>query len=208
MGLAATTPLATSVERSKLEAVARLAEDGGWPLASGAGRVFEAAGAILGVSPENRYEGEAAARLEALAAPEWGRVEPWPEVAVGDGDSGPVLPSTQLLTEVARRAASGEKAATVAAGFHATFCGLAAEITYRATGAAPGVVALGGGCLVNRLLGGRLAEELEAAGFEVLLPRNVPPGDGGLSYGQAVVAAVAAARGVEPHQINVETLKR
>ena len=200
MGLAASTPLATLVEREKLEAVARLAEDGAWPLASGAGRVFEAAGAILGVAPENRYEGEAAARLEALAAPEWERVEPWPEVAVADGDSGPVLPSTQLLTEVAGRAASGEKAATVAAGFHATFCRLAAEITYRATGAAPGVVALGGGCLVNRLLGGRLADELEAAGYEVLLPCNVPPGDGGLSYGQAVVAAVAAARGVQPLQ--------
>jgi hydrogenase maturation protein HypF len=63
------------------------------------------------------------------------------------------------------------------------------------------VVALGGGCLVNRLLSDRLAGELENRGFEVLLPHNVPPGDGGLSYGQAAIAAVAATRSVLPRQV-------
>jgi hydrogenase maturation protein HypF len=67
-----------------------------------------------------------------------------------------------------------------------------------------GVVALGGGCLVNRILSTRLAEELEDLGFEVLLPRNVPPGDGGLSYGQAVMGAVAAERGLKPRQADIE----
>ena len=63
-------------------------------------------------------------------------------------------------------------------------------------------MALGGGCVVNRILSTGLAENLEELGFEVLLPRNVPPGDGGLSYGQAVLAAVATARGVVPTQIS------
>jgi hydrogenase maturation protein HypF len=102
---------------------------------------------------------------------------------------------------VAKRAAGGESPAIVAAAFHATFCRLAAEITGRLGLPRGAVVALGGGCLVNRLLSDRLAEELEAQGFEVLLPRNVPPGDGGLSYGQAAIAAVAAARGVQPRQV-------
>jgi hydrogenase maturation protein HypF len=70
------------------------------------------------------------------------------------------------------------------------------------------VVALGGGCLVNRLLSDRLAEELEIRGFEVLLPHNVPPGDGGLSYGQASIAAVAAARSVQPRQIDEKSSER
>jgi hydrogenase maturation protein HypF len=83
---------------------------------------------------------------------------------------------------------------------------LAVELTTRV--AEPGVVALGGGCLVNRILGDRLVEELEAAGFEVLLPKDVPPGDGGLSYGQATIAAVATARGVQPTQIFDEPLER
>jgi hydrogenase maturation protein HypF len=89
----------------------------------------------------------------------------------------------------------------VAAGFHTTFCRLAVKLTTRVSDSDRGVVALGGGCLVNRILGDRLVEELETEGFEVLLPRDVPPGDGGLSYGQATIAAVAAARGVQPRQV-------
>ncbi len=206
--LIAATPMAAQVEVDRLETMARLVEQPGWPRASGAGRVFEAAGALLGVGLVNRWEGEAAARLEALAAPEWGRVEPWSEVEVVDGDSGPVLPSALLLAKVAERAASGESPAIVAAAFHATFCHVAAEITGRLGLPRGAVVALGGGCLVNRLLSDRLAEELEIRGFEVLLPRNVPPGDGGLSYGQAAIAAVAAATGEQPRQVDGETLER
>jgi hydrogenase maturation protein HypF len=87
----------------------------------------------------------------------------------------------------------------VAAGFHATFCRLAVELTDAVRGDI-GVVALGGGCAVNRILCAQLSEGLEDLGLEVLLPRNVPPGDGGLSYGQAAIAAVASARGVKPTQ--------
>jgi hydrogenase maturation protein HypF len=206
--LIASTPMTAQMAIDRLETMARLVEQPGWPRASGAGRVFEAAGALLGVGLVNRWEGEAAARLEALAAPEWGRAEPWPEVEVVDGDSGPVLPSALLLANVAERAASGESPAIVAAGFHATFCHLAAEITGRLGLPRGAVVALGGGCLVNRLLSDRLAEELEIRGFEVLLPRNVPPGDGGLSYGQASIAAVAAARSVQPRQIDEKSSER
>jgi hydrogenase maturation protein HypF len=206
--LIASTPMAAQIEVDRIKTMARLVEQPGWPQASGAGRVFEAAGALLGVGLVNRWEGEAAARLEALAAPEWGRAKPWPEVEVVDGDSGPVLPSALLLAEVAKRAAGGESPAIVAAAFHATFCRLAAEITGRLGLPRGAVVALGGGCMVNRLLSDRLAEELEIRGFEVLLPHNVPPGDGGLSYGQAAIAAVAAAKGVLPRQVDVETFER
>jgi len=90
----------------------------------------------------------------------------------------------------------------VASGFHATFCHLAADLTVKVSGGEGRVVALGGGCAVNRILSSGLAGALEELGFDVLLPRNVPPGDGGLSYGQAVIGAVAAARGVEPRQVD------
>jgi hydrogenase maturation protein HypF len=105
-----------------------------------------------------------------------------------------------LLLEVARRVAGGEAPEAVAAGFHATFCRLASDLTARIADGERGVVAIGGGCAVNRILRTGLAENLEELGFEVLLPMNVPPGDGGLSYGQAAVAAVAAARGTKPTQ--------
>ena len=195
------TPLAKQVDRDRLSTVGRLAADGSWPRASGAGRVFEAAGALLGVGEVNRWEGEAAARLEALAGPSRRRTEPWPEIILADSTGGPVLPSSELLAAVARRVREGEDAASIAAGFHITFCRLAVELTSRVAGSERGVVALSGGCLINRILAEGLVEGLEALGFEVLLPKNVPPGDGGLSYGQAAIAAVAAARGVEPRQV-------
>lgn len=200
--LLAATPLAEQVERDRLDAVARLAAKSSWPTASGAGRIFEAAGAILGVGPENRWEGEAAARLEALASNSWAARERWPEVALTNGESVPTLPSAELLAATARRVASGEESAQVAAGFHVTFCRLAAEITASLEIPRGAAIALGGGCMVNRIVGSLLVDDLENLGFEVLLPRDVPPGDGGLSYGQAAVAAVGEARGVKPKQKN------
>jgi hydrogenase maturation protein HypF len=201
------TPLAEQVDRDRLATVGRLTAEGSWPRASGAGRVFEAAGALLGVGEVNRWEGEAAARLEALAGPNWRQAEPWPEINLVDMAGRPVLPSQELLVAVARRVVEGEDPAMVAAGFHTTFCRLAVKLTTRVSDSDRGVVALGGGCLVNRILGDRLVEELETEGFEVLLPRDVPPGDGGLSYGQATIAAVAAARGVQPQQIVGDSLE-
>ena len=191
------TPMAGLVDREKLGNVARLAATGDWPRASGAGRVFEAAGALLGLTSVNRWEGEAAALLEAAVG---GRanVPPWPDIRVMEDASVPVFPSSCLLAEVARRIACGEDRATVAAGFHATFCRLVADITLRvSTGGLP-VVGLSGGCLVNRVLGAGLEAQLGPSGMTVLQPKNLPPGDGGLSYGQAVIASVATARGVLP----------
>ena len=85
----------------------------------------------------------------------------------------------------------------MASGFHATFCRLAARLTRAVAPAECRTVALGGGCLVNRLLRAGLGAALEREGFAPLLPRAVPAGDGGLAYGQAVLAAVALADGLD-----------
>ncbi len=186
------TPLGELVSASRRDDVARLAV-GSWPQATGAGRLFEAAAAILGLSTVNTFEGEAAARLEATAATV-APAEPWAEVAVVAGAHGPVLPSRAILATAARRVAAGEHRAAVAAGVHATFAALAAEITAEVTAPRSGVVAIGGGCMVNRLLLTGLCSRLEAVGLRVLTACRLPPGDGGLSYGQAVLAAVGEAR--------------
>jgi hydrogenase maturation protein HypF len=197
--LIAAAPLAEQVEEATLQTSIRLAADPSWPRASGAGRVFEAAGALLGVGEVNRWEGEAAARLEALASRAEGAAEPWAEPSIGVVNGRPCVPTASLLSEVARRVADGESLSSIAAGFHATFCRLAVELTDLVRGDIS-VVALGGGCAVNRILCAELSRGLEDLGLEVLLPTKVPPGDGGLSYGQAVIAAVAAARGLKPTQ--------
>ena len=51
------------------------------------------------------------------------------------------------------------------------------------------VVALSGGCFQNRRLTEQAAARLREAGFQVLLHRQVPPNDGGISLGQVAVAA-------------------
>jgi hydrogenase maturation protein HypF len=86
----------------------------------------------------------------------------------------------------------------VAAGCHTTFCRLAVDLTCRVASDRTAPIALGGGCLINRLILSGLTTGLEARGFEVLVPRLLPPGDGGLAYGQAVLGAVSLARDVRP----------
>jgi hydrogenase maturation protein HypF len=55
-------------------------------------------------------------------------------------------------------------------------------------------VALTGGCFQNRLLTERASQRLREAGFDVLLHRQVPPNDGGISLGQIAVAAARIAK--------------
>ena len=203
-------PIARLVPHDELATVARLAAGSTWPLASGAGRLFEAAGAMFGLVAANSYEGEAAARCEALAAGFSAAAEPWPELEVAvDGPRPPTgaalsparaaalpeLPGGALLLAAAHRLLAGKTPTAVAAGFHATFCRLAARLARRVIPRRVSEVAVGGGCLVNRLLRRGLAAELAAAGFEPLLPFDAPPGDGGIAYGQAVLASVGLARG-------------
>lgn len=135
-------------------------------------------------------------RLEALAA-SGPPAAPWPEASLPAEPKAPSLPSASLLRWAAERLAAGESRQSVASGFHSTFCALAAELLVRVAPARTGEVALGGGCLANRLLRQGLSEALSLNGFEPLLPVSVPPGDGGLAYGQTVLASVALASGFQ-----------
>jgi hydrogenase maturation protein HypF len=194
-------PFAVMVDSDHLDQVARLATSPHWPRASGAGRLFEAAGAVFGLVIRNDWEGEAAARLEALAASAGETVASWNEVGIRFDSGFPMLPSSALLRAAAARLIDGEAPAKVAAGFHSTFNHLVVEITRQVVQVKGGEVALGGGCMVNRLLLTGLDRGLAAHGFGVLIPRNLPPGDGGLAYGQAVLGAVALARNVKPKML-------
>lgn len=192
-------PLATTVDPVELATIAELSRSPLWPQASGAGRLFEAAGALLGLATRNDWEGEAAARLESLAASFEGPPDDWSNIRLSEK---PVVPSATLVAEAAHRIVGGEPAAAVAAAFHRCFCRLAIELTDRLGSRDAMTVALGGGCMVNRLLLGGLVAGLSDRGFDVLVPRQTPPGDGGLAYGQSVLGAVALARGVGPELVS------
>ncbi len=193
-------PLTHQVDQKILTTVTTLASSDTWPMTSGAGRIFEACGAMLGLSLENHWEGEAAARLES-AAYSVGPAPSWPEV---HQDSSTVFPSSQLLRAAARRFVDGEDPASVAAGFHATFAAIAAEMTRLLLARRRLTVALAGGCFVNRLLRSGICKQLEDHGFNALLSQNVPPGDGGIAYGQTVLASVILGRSLDSERLSVE----
>lgn len=192
-------PLAALVPAPRLAVLVQLARAGRWPLAHGAGRLFEAAAALCGLLVCNDHEGEGAALLEvaasSLAADEAERTRPWPEVlALAQGV---VVPHRALLLATATRLLAGESVPRVAFGLHRTLvaCWLAVVARVVPAGAP---LAAGGGCLVNRLLRAELQRGLAAAGRVFLPATDVPPGDGGLAYGQTIVATAALQRSTEP----------
>lgn len=200
-------PMAKGISKSRLELVEKLAlaSDSSWPMASGAGRLFEAAGAMFGLIGRNEYEGEAALRFEALAASSQQVPVIWEDMRPHIAGSRTVLPSAQLLAAAARRLISRQPPAIVAADFHQTFCYALATLARRNLPSDVRTIALGGGCCINRLLRQGLRAQLEAHGFECLIATEIPPGDGGLSFGQAVVGSVALARNTKPTQIGIES---
>ncbi len=178
-------PLAELIDPSSLAAVRRLSSSTNqWPMASGAGRIFEAMGALLGLVKRNGWEGEAAARLESLATTA-DEAPPWPELDTEDPKDFPA----RVLGAAARRVLDGESRSSVARGFHETIASLAARVALRLRETPDIPVVLGGGCFVNRLLLTSTVHRIRAAGARVLWPQQLPPGDGGISFGQAAWTA-------------------
>ena len=182
------------VNEKEARVLARMMERGiNAPLTSSLGRLFDAVAALVLSRREVDYEAQAAIELEGIAVDEPDD-EPGYAMELVGGDwvrREPVqISAAPLWRELVRDLQAGVSKARIAARFHA---GVAAGFVRAAVLArtATGVnrVALTGGCMHNRRLARLLRAKLEAEGFEVFQHRRVSPGDGGLSYGQVVVAA-------------------
>jgi hydrogenase maturation protein HypF len=165
------------------------------PVTSSAGRLFDAVAAILGVRDEINYEGQAAVELEQLADPaERGayRAAITTDGAPGEGAAGgPLLiAGRDLVRAVADDLAAGTSTNVIAARFHNGVAGLitqACVLLRERHGLSD--VALSGGVFQNLLLLHAAVGKLEQHGFRVLVHSRVPCNDGGISLGQAVIAA-------------------
>lgn len=146
---------------------------------SSLGRLFDAAAALLGVRAVQDYEGQAAMELEALVDK---------PVALGGGftlENG-VLSFAPLLKHLALSRPERHVGASL---FHGTLIeGFAALARYGATATGLNAIVLGGGCLMNRVLAEGLSASLARSNLTALLARRLPANDGGLSFGQAVLA--------------------
>jgi hydrogenase maturation protein HypF len=163
------------------------------PLTSSAGRLFDAAAALLGVRDAINYEGQAAVELEQLAGEEAGA---YPAGIDGGVEAGVPfqIRGSDLLHAVIEDRTARVPAPVIAARFHHGVAALIeAGCLLMRERYDLGTVALSGGVFQNLLLLNATVARLEARGFRVLLHSRVPCNDGGISLGQAVVAASRAA---------------
>ncbi len=179
-------PLFGAVPPAEIALVRRMIAVGfNAPRAHGAGRLFDAAGALILGRLQSGYEGQVAMALEGAADPaERGR-HPLP---VQDRTSPWQLDWRPLVRGLVEDLLAGRGPAVAAARFHESLALGAVELVRRAAsshGRLP--VVLTGGCFQNARLAERIRGEL-CGDFEVLLHGQVPPGDGGIALGQALVA--------------------
>ncbi len=157
------------------------------PRASSAGRLFDAAAALLGLAPDRlSHEGEAAMALEAIAA---GEAAPY-AFAIAERDGLTEIDPAPLWRALVSDRAAARPLPDMAAAFHSGLAEAFVTVAARAAvEAGTPAVALSGGVFQNARLRAETAARLRVRGLTPLIPSQVPANDGGLAFGQAVVAA-------------------
>jgi hydrogenase maturation protein HypF len=153
------------------------------PETSSAGRLFDAAAALLDVRQTCSYEAQAALELESRVAPD-SDPRPYP-MPVHDGclDWGPLLDA--LLAD----RDAGVSIDVIATRFHRGLaCAIVAAVSRAAEETGIERVVLTGGCFQNAWLSEWTEAGLRNAGLDPLVHERVPPGDGGLALGQLLAA--------------------
>jgi hydrogenase maturation protein HypF len=156
------------------------------PLSSGMGRLFDAAAALLGVRDRVSYEGQAAIELEQLAGDT--EADPYPcRIEEGEDDTARII-GADLIAAAHDDLDAGRPRDRIAAAFHEGVAAVAARACAEA-GYPPQKVVLSGGTFQNLRLSRSVRRRLDSLGYDVLSHRRVPPNDGGISFGQAAIAA-------------------
>lgn len=177
------------------------------PWASSAGRLFDAVSALLGLRDVAEYEAQAAIDLETAAAgPDGSRVRatlPW---RIERRDGLLIYDPRPTLHAVLEGMADGVAPGALAARFQGTIVEVTRELL-AAIAQEPRLatrdVCLSGGVFQNGALTDRLVRDLTRDGFLVHVNERVPVNDGGISYGQAAVAAARLAddRAARPQEV-------
>jgi hydrogenase maturation protein HypF len=183
--------LEAHVDRRIWGQIARLSGSPVSPLTSSMGRLFDAVAALCGICPRVSYEGQAAIELEAACDPgERGSYE----IALVDRDGLVVFDPRPAIAAVVADVAAGTPLAKIASRFHAAVARMTVSACARvASRAGTELLVLSGGVFQNRRLLEATARGIERAGLRVLVPERLPANDGGISYGQAAIAAARIA---------------
>ncbi len=159
------------------------------PITSSMGRLFDGVGALLGLGVRNHFEGQTPMAVEAAALAAGPGKFPALPVAIdtlvpGAGCSCE-LDWRPMIAEMIAQRQRGSDVAGLALAFHHALAAAAVEMARRAD---VSTVALSGGCFQNALLLDLTVQALRAAGFRVLIHRELPPNDGNIAAGQALGA--------------------
>jgi hydrogenase maturation protein HypF len=182
-------PFVRQLSRQKADILLRMTEQKvNSPLTSSCGRLFDAVAALIGIRQQVNYEAQAAIELEmAISSEDTGHAFPFELIADGDHWIIGTRPLFEGICDDLRR---DIPVGLISRRFHdglvETFLRLSTLLRDRT---ALNRVCLSGGTFHNVYLSQQLEARLFQAGFEVFTQKEVPPGDGGLSLGQALVAA-------------------
>ncbi len=178
------------------------------PFTSSLGRLFDAVAALLGIGVDPTYEGEPAILLDACRASQ----DLSPEAAqdarerygfqlqknaatatsTAHDTSVVLLDAGPVLAAVLDDLQSGVSAPVISLRFHEAVVQVVVAVAELVRSAYDiSLVALSGGCFLNRFLVEQCTDRLGGLGFTVALNSDLPPNDGCISYGQAVVASVS-----------------
>jgi hydrogenase maturation protein HypF len=175
------------------------------PLTSAAGRLFDAVAALIGIRRQVTYEAQAAIEMEMLAsqwqasrssaAGESAALPPAYPFDIEQDGQGRIVRLRAMIHALQADLEAGKNPAEIGWRFHQTLAEIilrVCRLVSKETGLR--TVALSGGCFQNRLLLSLAVPRLEQAGFKVLLHRQVPCNDGGVSLGQATLAHACGER--------------
>lgn len=154
---------------------------------SSCGRLFDAVSALTGICTRVSYEGQAAVELEAHC--KYGSTGSYP-FEMENVDNELILRVRSLFAALLKDLTEGTGAEQISAKFHNTV-GEMILAALKQLGKQLGTnqTAISGGVFQNKYLTEYLVPRLESAGFIVYQHRELPPGDGGLCVGQAVIAS-------------------
>jgi hydrogenase maturation protein HypF len=182
-------PLWRRIAPKKLAAVRAMIEGGINSIETSAcGRLFDAVASIVGVRDEVNFEAQAAIELEISAAAGVDATYPF-DILDAEPWQIDMRPAIEAMVRDVLAARPG---GYISAAFHNTVAAIVVEVC-RKLRAREGIgrVCLSGGTFQNMYLLERAAAGLRAQGFEVFLHAKVPPNDGGIALGQAVIANAA-----------------
>jgi hydrogenase maturation protein HypF len=188
-------PLFRGLSADDITAVRRMIASGLAPRAHGVGRYFDGLGALVLGRARSHHEGDVALEWNLAADPAEAGEYP---LALDRSSSPWTLDTRPLVRAIVADLRAGRGAAVISGRFHNTLAAATAAVVRAGAESAGRLpVVLSGGCFQNALLTERTLSRL-APDFAVYLHRDVPPGDGGLALGQAVIADALTRSGEIP----------